>query len=153
MYFMTHEAADPPLLLRNCSASRPGSNGALPGDAGPQRATCDAVHRAAASRVGPQPDYNGTGGGPGYRPDHGHADVGADQEGWPCKRYGGTGPSAAPLGTQCRGAGAAEATDAPLAGRAGGPRETFGTSGSRGTERRIVPRRQQTLLELNPFVF
>src|SRR5205807_3464598 len=85
-------------------------------------------------------------------PDHGHADVGADQEGGPCKRYRRSRPPAAPLGSQCPGASAAEETETPLGGRAGSVREAPGTSGSHGSEKSIVPRREQTLPGLNPFM-
>src|SRR5256885_12731046 len=65
-------------------------------------------------------------------------------EGGPCKRYRRSRPPAAPLGSQCPGASAAEETETPLGGRAGSVREAPGTSGSHGSEKSIVPRRERS---------
>ena len=60
--------------------------------------------------------------------------------------------TATPLGSQCPGASATEETETPLGRRAGSVREAPGTSGSHGSEKSIVPRREQTLPGLNPFM-
>src|SRR5438105_2853052 len=54
-----------------------------------------------------------------------------------------------PLGAQRPGESAPEETETPLGGRSGRFRKAPGSGPSRGAERRIVPRRQQTLLDSN----